>query len=130
MSKCEACGSDGQIEYGAYRGEEAGPTRECRLCGGAVTAYRFAADVVDTVDTFGASAQSASAGITRLAHIVSESGRRVTDLVITTEKLQTARDIAAERLEQLRQKNEQKQVEAERSTNDVMNELLRGKRML
>jgi hypothetical protein len=31
---CPACGGDGQIEYGAYRGDETTETRECRLCGG------------------------------------------------------------------------------------------------
>lgn len=36
--KCEACGGDGLIEVGAYRGDESDPnTRECRLCGGVVT---------------------------------------------------------------------------------------------
>ena len=35
--KCEACGGDGLIEVGAYRGDDSGPTRECRLCGGVVT---------------------------------------------------------------------------------------------
>lgn len=32
--KCEACGGDGLIEYGAYRGDANSETRECRLCGG------------------------------------------------------------------------------------------------
>lgn len=31
---CAACGNDGQIEYGAYRGDAGTETRECRLCGG------------------------------------------------------------------------------------------------
>lgn len=82
MPKCEACGGDGQIEYGAYRGDEAGPTRECRLCGGVITTTPTVANVVSSI---GASAQSASGGLQRLAHSVSESGRRFTDLVITTE---------------------------------------------
>lgn len=83
MSKCEACGGDGQIEYGAYRGDSDGPTRECRLCGGAVTAYQTVADVVGSI---GVSASSASAGLNPLAHMVSESGRRFCDLVVTTER--------------------------------------------
>lgn len=36
--KCEACGGDGQIEVGAYRGDEDdSTTRPCQLCGGVVT---------------------------------------------------------------------------------------------
>ena len=39
MSTCEACGGDGLIEVGAYRGDaDDTTTRECRLCGGVVTA--------------------------------------------------------------------------------------------
>lgn len=37
MSKCEACGGDGLIEVGAYRGDETPDTRTCQLCGGVVT---------------------------------------------------------------------------------------------
>lgn len=81
MSKCEACGGDGQIEYGAYRGDEDGPTRECRLCGGIVTACRTTADVVSDA---GITAQAVSKKLNRLAHMTSESGKRFTDLVITT----------------------------------------------
>lgn len=33
----EACGGDGVIAVGAYRGDETTETRECRLCGGVVT---------------------------------------------------------------------------------------------
>lgn len=105
--KCEACGGDGQIEYGAYRGDEAGPTRECRLCGGVITQTA-------PLETLGVSAQSASGGLQRLAHSVSESGRRVTDLAATKAALQTARDVAAERLEQLKRENERRQREAEK----------------
>lgn len=36
--KCEACGGDGLIEVGAYRGDENdSTTRPCQLCGGVVT---------------------------------------------------------------------------------------------
>lgn len=36
--KCEACGGDGLIEVGAYRGDEDdNTTRPCQLCGGVVT---------------------------------------------------------------------------------------------
>jgi hypothetical protein len=35
---CAACGGDGQIEYGAYRGDETTETRDCQLCGGRPTA--------------------------------------------------------------------------------------------
>lgn len=75
MSKCEACGGDGQIEYGAYRGEEAGPTRECRLCGGV-----FTGDV--PLETLSTSAKSASAAICDMVH----TSATVTDqlLVSTT----------------------------------------------
>lgn len=31
---CAACGGDGLIEVGAYRGDDGPETRECRLCGG------------------------------------------------------------------------------------------------
>lgn len=108
MSKCEACGGDGQIEYGAYRGDESGPTRECKLCGGVITT---APTVVDVVSSIGVSAQSASAGLNQLAHMVSKSGRRVADLVVTIEK--SPKELAAERLEQLRLENERRQLEAE-----------------
>lgn len=38
MFRCEACGGDGLIEVGAYRGDEDdADTRPCRLCGGVVT---------------------------------------------------------------------------------------------
>lgn len=122
--KCEACGGDGQIEYGAYRGDESGPTRECRLCGGVMTTTPT---VVDIADSLSASAQSASGGLTQLAHKVSESGKRLTDLVITTavypsgtgqtqarevKPHKSAKEQAAERLEQLRQENERKQAKA------------------
>lgn len=125
MSKCEACGGDGQIEYGAYRGDESGPTRECQLCDGVITTSPTVADVVGSV---GVSAQSAGAGFQRLAHSVSESGKRLTDLVVTTavypsgerqvrtrevRPYKTARELADERLEQLRLENERRQIEAE-----------------
>lgn len=46
---CEACGGDGQIEYGAYRGDESDTTtRRCRLCGGAVTATTLLTDTADS----------------------------------------------------------------------------------
>jgi uncharacterized Zn finger protein len=32
--RCEACGGDGLIEHGAYRGDEHSPVRPCQLCGG------------------------------------------------------------------------------------------------
>lgn len=36
--KCEACGGDGLVEIGAYRGDESDVnTRQCQLCGGVVT---------------------------------------------------------------------------------------------
>lgn len=35
--KCDACGGDGLIEYGAYRGDESDATRVCTLCGGVPT---------------------------------------------------------------------------------------------
>lgn len=118
---CEACGGDGQIEYGAYRGDEAGPTRECRLCGGVITQTA-------PLETLGVSAQSASGGLQRLAHSVSESGKRVADLVITTAVYpsgksqarvrevrphKTVKEEADERLAQLKLENERRQAEAE-----------------
>jgi hypothetical protein len=33
---CEACGGDGLIECGAYRGDEGSDTRTCALCNGVV----------------------------------------------------------------------------------------------
>lgn len=125
--KCEACGGDGQIEYGAYRGDESGPTRECRLCGGVMTTTPT---VIDIADSLSASAQSASGGLTQLAHKVSESGKRLTDLVVTTSAitpkeryhrletnhqnaLWTAKQVADQRLEQLRLENEREQARVE-----------------
>lgn len=176
--KCEACGGDGQIEYGAYRGDEAGPTRECRLCGGVITQ-------TVPLETLGVSAQSASGGLQRLAQasskagltlLSSASGTRTPETTITTERhyhqwsfhvkghavhfecindcgakmlfsvhgsliegkpvepsemqylsrratmiyeshlqsLKTAKEVANERLEQLRLENEQRQYEAEK----------------
>lgn len=32
-AKCEACGGDGLIETGAYRGDQDSETRPCSLCG-------------------------------------------------------------------------------------------------
>lgn len=192
--KCEACGGDGQIEYGAYRGDESGPTRECKLCGGVMTT---SPTVVDIAGSLGASAQSASAGLTRLAHasakagltlMSSASGVRVPEATITTEchhhrwsfhvkghavnfecingcsakmlfsahgsliegepvepaemqylsrratmiyeshiqSLKTAKEVADQRLEQLRLENERQQCEAERSPSDTMNDLMRS----
>lgn len=61
--KCEACGGDGQIEYGAYRGDEAGPTRECRLCGG-----RSSDDTVgEILDQFAFAATQAGIPLSRFS---------------------------------------------------------------
>lgn len=180
---CAACGGDGQIEYGAYCGDESGETRECRLCGGAITK-------VGPLAAVGVSAEQAVEALNRLAGtgmtigpgvathlapavpqckpfghswrervfpdtveyecetcrnlaIFSRSDGSVVGLkesIAEIDRLdlkyqaakypapQTPQQIAAERLEQLRQENERLQRKAEtvRGTNDTMNRLLRG----
>lgn len=60
--RCEACGGDGLIEFGAYRGrEDDKDTRECRLCGGMITG-----DV--PLEMLSNSAKSASATFSDVAH--------------------------------------------------------------
>lgn len=124
--KCEACGGDGQIEYGAYRGENDGPTRECRLCGGAVTAtgigtiYPIGAGQVGVVtsevsfkDEHGQKRISREiAPVEQLVHRTSTSGSRVTDMVITT-TARSPEDVAREYAERLHAENERWQREAE-----------------
>lgn len=123
---CAACGGDGQIGYGEYRGEEAGPTRECRLCGGVITAtdvgtiYPIGAGQVGIVmgevsfkDERGQKRISRElAPVERLVHRVSTSGSRITDLVITP-TARTPEDIACAYAERLNAENEREQRKAE-----------------
>ena len=37
MSQCSACGGDGLIEIGAYRGDDGPDGRPCALCGGKIS---------------------------------------------------------------------------------------------
>lgn len=125
MSTCEACGGDGLIEVGAYRGDEMDTaTRECRLCGGAVTTtgYVFAREQEESTDTlirlssFGTAAVYAAEELQRLAatslvHRSSESGKRTVDTVI--QSALTPADIAAEYTARLNAENERSQREAE-----------------
>lgn len=122
---CEACGGDGQIEYGAYRGESDGPTRECRLCGGVVTAtgvgtiYPIGAGQVSVItDEVSFKDERGEkriireiAPINQLAHMASQSGERVRDLIISTAR--TPQDVAREYAERLNVENERWQREAE-----------------
>lgn len=94
MSKCEACGGDGQIEVGAYRGDEDDSnTRPCQLCGGVVTGTVGAEldqmaqnagheDFAAMVDAKAAT-PSSTAALSRLSHSASEAGARIRDLVIS-----------------------------------------------
>lgn len=119
--KCEACGGDGQIEYGAYRGDEAGPTRECRLCGGPKVVVDIPAgtsmdNAVKVLTQLGQAAARASHSIGKWGSAEDEQRKAA---------LRTASEVAKERLEQLRLENERLQREAERDTNDTMNDLIR-----
>jgi hypothetical protein len=68
---CAACGGDGQIEYGAYRGDSGTATRECRLCGGRPSG---------PLERLGEAAAQAGASMEQMAQALtlydSESGRR------------------------------------------------------
>lgn len=129
---CEACGGDGQIEYGAYRGDDSTETRECRLCGGAVTVYSAGTDVVGTV---GSSAASAGESLKRLGQAATKAGAsfyvgRLYDSQQRIVALKLARKVAAERLEQVRQEREQleRAVESDRDNpNTAMNQFLRDR---
>lgn len=91
MSKCEACGGDGQIEVGAYRGDENDTTtRECRLCGGVVSiSSRYpplSNEVVNTLDV-----SASSSALPRL--LESTSGvRRVVEIATTEPEIKMTRN--------------------------------------
>lgn len=57
--KCEACGGDGLIEVGAYRGDDSAETRSCTLCGG-----RSTGNAVDALPELNAAAIKAGEAIT------------------------------------------------------------------
>lgn len=81
--KCEACGGDGQIEVGAYRGEKTDETRECRLCGG--TAW------VPSLAQVGVSAERAGEALKRMGQAgmtLKESTSGVCRTAITVEDAQ------------------------------------------
>lgn len=123
--KCEACGGDGQIEYGAYRGDESGPTRECQLCGGPKLVIDIPANI---------SIDNAVKALTQLGQVAAKAGDSVGKwsdsnrvLVNAREEsravLRTAREVADRLLKQPQQENGQPKTE--RSTNDTMNDLIR-----
>lgn len=139
--KCEACGGDGLIEVGAYRGDEDDPnTRECRLCGGVVAletrrlAQQVATEDWETVsfkDEHGqmrtlhevGSADHAAQQLKQLAHVSSESGARIKDFVLTLNtsavqpppsRSQTPQDVAREYAQRLNEQNKRQQQDAER----------------
>lgn len=69
---CPACGGDGQIEYGAYRGDDDTTTRECRLCGGkptsetyceSVSGSRGVRTIVESLDQLGRTTKAAGASM-------------------------------------------------------------------
>lgn len=73
--KCEACGGDGLIEVGAYRGDENDTTtRECRLCGGAITRDTPLEQLAHAATAAGASVSQVVEVLPRL--IESTSGAR------------------------------------------------------
>lgn len=99
--KCEACGGDGLIEVGAYRGDDSSDTRTCQLCGGVVTlesrretveswqesvsgervtrttTFKDEQGQMRTLHEVGVSAEQAGRQLTKLAHATSESGVRL-----------------------------------------------------
>lgn len=59
---CSACGGDGLIEYGAYRGDVNTETRECHLCSSVATC-----GPIEKLAAFGVSAEQAAASLKKLA---------------------------------------------------------------
>lgn len=140
MSKCEACGGDGLIEVGAYRGDEDdADTRQCRLCGGVVTLESQRLEVrpgndsvtatsfkdehgqVRTLHEVG-SAGHAAQQLQQLAHAASESGVRLSrpwepekaSDVKFVPRAMTAKEVADNYTQRLNEQNEREQHEAER----------------
>lgn len=120
MSRCEACGGDGQIEVGAYRGDESDTTtRECRLCGG--VAQIAQTPVSDSVKT-------AARALTQLGQAAVDAG----DLMRTRsgnvyirqyEQRKRALRIAREAVEAKRIKFER--TTSDRNADEEMNKFLR-----
>lgn len=112
---CEACGGDGLIEVGAYRGDEGSETRECRLCGGTATA-----PLVSSLGQLGVSAEGAAQALGKLSQTgltlkESTSGvRRTVGVLVIDEAQDWAKRHAAEWDEKLRRENERQQRETER----------------
>lgn len=133
---CEACGGDGQIEVGAYRGDDSPDTRECRLCGGVVTATLSSSETVGTAfSRLGQAATKAGTEISQLVHLSSHSGSRTPDIdykgfLNTDPRPWKPEDVAREYAERLNADNERRQREAEarsRSADDAMNDFLRAR---
>lgn len=124
--KCEACGGDGLIEVGAYRGEKTDETRECRLCGGVIT------NATPEWKSYGSQAAARTGTLTLKE---STSGVRRTAITVEDAQEYWARQTAREYDERLRRENERRQQQAEieryentiRSTDAIMNEFLRDK---
>lgn len=102
--KCEACGGDGLIEVGAYRGDDTTETRECRLCGGVVTLESRRSAVAGYV----AEVERATSILSRLTQAASPSAAAIMNFAQAT-----AEEVAREYEQRLREQNEREQEEAE-----------------
>lgn len=154
--KCEACGGDGLIEVGAYRGDESDTaTRECRLCGGVkvevlqhspelgelldrAIAYKDerrklreihpASKAVEALKQLGQAAAKAGAITAHQLTPKSTHGSWATSGNVTRIDYKSPQDTAREFATQLNAENERRQREAENGTNSVMNDFLREDR--
>lgn len=119
---CEACGGDGQIEVGAYRGDDSPDTRECRLCSGKVTMTAMptsAENAAVALQRLGQAATATGASMTQspqgctLVHKSSYSGSCEVDFEVRRERPRAPQDVAREYSERLHAENERQQRGAE-----------------
>lgn len=122
---CSACGGDGQIELGAYRGDDGPEMRECRLCGGVITTDSL-------IEKFAQAAKNAGMSISEFKDTTFGPVRNLPNAEQREVALGIARAAVQRRKEQAEQRRQERLAHpvtladmGQMNGNEIMNDLIR-----